>query len=540
MAEAKRRRDIKGLEDRFSKFVKESWNQFDRSQYQESWAIDALCEHLEAVSDGHIKKLLVNFPFRCGKTNVTSIAFPAWTWARRKNTFTSGPGVRFLCGSYNHDLALTNSTATRRLMLSPWYQERWGKRFGLREDQNTKTRFDNTEGGSRISTSVGGSLLGIGGDIILVDDPHNTAEVESEAERETVKEWWKELSTTRLNDPDRSAIVVIMQRLNEEDVSGLILDEDEDGSWTHLCIPMHYDSTRHCSTVVCWGADGQPAKMWEDPREEDGELMWPERVSEEKVREMERQLGPYMASGRLEQRPTPKQGAIFVRDWWELWESTDGKFPVFDYIVASLDSAFTEKEENDPSALTIWGTFLDKQRQRRIMLVNAWRKHLQFHGPAVFQEKGESDLHFRFRAQKSWGLVEWVSDTCRRFKVDRLLVENKASGISAAQELQRLYGREGWAIQLETPKGDKVARALAVQAMFANGLIYAPDRDWAEMVISEMEMFPKGRYDDLTDSATQALKHLRETGLAQLDAEVRFDEMEHARFKKPLKSLYPC
>jgi len=226
-AELRRRRERLGLESRLTEFVRAAWPSIDRSAYAESWAIDGLCEHLEAVTLGHIKKLLVNFPPRCGKTNVVSICWPAWTWARRQQSFTSGSAVRFLCGSYNHDLALQNSNKTRRLILSPWYQERWGKTFGLREDQNTKSQFDNDKGGSRIATSVGGTLLGIGGDIICVDDPHNTEGVESDAERQTAQDWWKEIRATRLNDPVKSALALVMQRLHDEDISGLVQRDDD-------------------------------------------------------------------------------------------------------------------------------------------------------------------------------------------------------------------------------------------------------------------------------------------------------------------------
>jgi hypothetical protein len=167
------------------------------------------------VTNGRISKLSINFPPRCGKTNITSVIWPAWTWARREQSFRSGPAVRFLCGSYGHTLALSSSNLMRRLILSTWFQRLWGNRFEFREDQNTKAQFDNSAGGSRLSTSVGGSLLGIGGDIIIVDDPHNVSQAESEAERETVLNWWSEISTTRLNDPRQSAIVVVMQRLHK-------------------------------------------------------------------------------------------------------------------------------------------------------------------------------------------------------------------------------------------------------------------------------------------------------------------------------------
>src|SRR6516164_2816517 len=169
------------LEGSFIDFVEAAWPAIDPAEYQPCWAIDALCEHLQALSEGQIRHLLVNFPPRCAKTTVASIFYPAWTWAQSQKTFLKGPQVRFLCGSYNHDLSLTNSNSTRRLILSPWYQRLWGHRFNFREDQNTKTKFDTSVGGTRLATSVGGSLLGIGGAVLIVDHPHNTEEAESDA-----------------------------------------------------------------------------------------------------------------------------------------------------------------------------------------------------------------------------------------------------------------------------------------------------------------------------------------------------------------------
>jgi hypothetical protein len=164
---------------------------------------------------------------------------------------------------------------------------------------------------------------------------------------------------------------------------------------------------------------------------------------------------------------------------------------VFEYLLASLDSAFTEKEENDPSALTVWGIFLDKDNQRRIMLVHAWRKHLAFSGPRIDMLPKESPQAYKRRTQGDWGLMEWVNDTCNRFRVDKLLIEAKANGISAAQELRNRFGLQDWAVQLCPVKGDKVARALAVQPTFSQLLVYAPARDWAEMMIDEMRRVPE-------------------------------------------------
>jgi hypothetical protein len=160
--------------------------------------------------------------------------------------------VRFLCGSYNDDLSLQNSSKHRQLLLSPWYQKYWGKRFKLTPEQNTKSHFNTSAGGSRISTSARGSLLGVGGDLVLIDDPHNMLSVESDAERLTARTWWRAISTTRLNDPKQSAIVVIMQRLHEDDISGVILSSEWGSEWTHIMIPMQYEWRRHCVTSLGW------------------------------------------------------------------------------------------------------------------------------------------------------------------------------------------------------------------------------------------------------------------------------------------------
>jgi predicted phage terminase large subunit-like protein len=165
---------------------------------------------------------------------------------------------------------------------------------------------------------------------------------------------------------------------------------------------------------------------------------------------------------------------------------------------------------------------------------------------------GESRLTYLKRVQPHWGVVEWAAHTCRVFKIDLLLIEAKASGISTAQSIQSLYGDEGFATQLEQVRGDKLARAQAIVPFFSQGMVYAPAaapedmpgddllfRDWAQMVIDEMAVFPKGRYDDLTDTASQALRHLRVTGFARLDTEVETDKRNAMRYKPKDKPLYP-
>jgi len=392
-----------------------------------------------------------------------------------------------------------------------------------------------------------GSLLGIGGDVLIVDDPHNTEEAESDADRKTALTWWKELSTTRLNDPKKSPLVVIMQRLHEEDVSGHILNSEWSGDWQHLCIPMEYEHRRHCVTVLGWqdprGLDENGEKLPDDEREErEGTLMWPERFGAREVARIKAELGPYFSSGRLQQSPVPDKGGIFQRDFWQLWESPDNKFPVMDHIVVSIDGALTSKQENDPSACTVFGCFeRDENEVPKIMLMHAWRKWLPIHGPLIEKSVDETVVQFQRRTQKFWGLVEWVSHTADRFHANTVLIESKGPGISAAQALQSRFGINPWSVIANPVRGDKVARALAAQPTFAQRLVYAPDRDWADMVITEMSTFPKSKYDDLTDSATQAINFLRTAGRAPSREEWAVNEsMRESRRRSRPSALYPC
>lgn len=534
-------------EDDLYSFVRGAWHALDPTEFVDSWAMESLCLHLEAITKGDIKRLLINFPPRCGKTLVASVAWPMWVWARQHDSFLSGPQVRFLCGSYNNDLSLKIATASRRLLESPWFQHYWGDKVILTADQNAKNRFDNTAGGSRIATSVGGSLLGIGGDVVLVDDPHNTADAESDADRATVLQWWKELRTTRLNSPKQAAIVVIMQRLHEDDVSGSILSGSDADHWTHLMIPMRHDPERHCVTVLKWdNATRRPLEGWEDPRTEPGELMWPEQYGERELRIIEDELGPTMASGRLQQSPQPAGGGIFKREWWKVWEPPDGKFPPMEFVVCSADTAYTEKEENDPTGFVTLGVFLDERKQPKIMLMDAWRKRLELNGVDVPKTDPDEKLEeYVKRAMPSWGLTEWIAHSARKFGsihgpgANKLIIEAKASGLSVAQEMRRIYRDEVWSTATVTPEGDKVARAYAVQSLFSRGLIYAPNRTWAQMAIDDCASFPKGKYKDVVDALTQGLSFLRNMGIVVHREEWEADEKERAMFRPKPTKLYP-
>jgi predicted phage terminase large subunit-like protein len=405
-------------------------------------------------------------------------------------------------------------------------------------------KIANTSTGWKFASSIEGVGTGERGDRVLLDDPHKVDMTESKVVRANTVRWFRTAMMNRLNDQARSAIVVIMQRIAEDDVSGAAIEHEM--GFTHLMIPMEYDPERHCETSIGWS----------DPRSREGELAWPDRFDERVVSELKRDLGPVAYSAQYDQSPKLREGGIFRAEWWRTWNPRDGRFPDCDLIVASLDGAFTEREENDPSALTVWGVWSGEERderddageavpaRRNIVLMHAFRKHLALSGERsrVERARGESLRDWRVRTQPYWGLLEWVLDVCAyRFRVHHLLIEARGPGISAAQELRNRWAHElgSCGIVLIHPKGDKIARAQSVQPLFAQGCVYAPNRAWSNMVIDEMEVFPRGRHDDLTDSATQALRWLRDNGLAMTEREAQ-NERNAVRSRRPLEALYPC
>ena len=534
-------RQRRELENSLYDFAQSAWSVIDPAPFiGGGFAMQAVCDHLQSCVDGHIRNLIINIPPRFSKSTLCGVLFPAWVFAQRKNTSTSGNGVQFLHASYSQTLALQDSLKCRRLLESDWYRKLWGNRVQVSSDQNTKSQFDLTSGGRRMTTSVGGSTTGLGGQFLVCDDPNNARESNSEAVIMSTIEWWDMAWSTRLNDPKTGCRIVVQQRLNERDITGHILSQDI-GNWTHLMLPMEFEPNRRIYTVLVPAAanDGENDIVWTDPRQEEGELLWPERFGPEEVDNLKRTLGPYGTAGQLQMRPQPAGGGIIKRLWWEPFEAD--MFPDMEVNIGSLDLAYTTKKENDFSAMTCWGVWRDSgtstavvnrdhqgtvtsriQKSDRgaevpkIMLTNAWKERLEFHE-----------------------LVEKVIKTAKESKLDILLVEAKGPGLSVAQEIRRLVGIEEFSVREISPNDlDKVARLYAVQHLFAEGLVYAPTkvgdpdvfRNWADMVITEVESFPKGVHDDLVDTVSQAITFMRKAGMIQRGAERTYELSESQRF----------
>ena len=377
------------------------------------------------------------------------------------------------------------------LIESDWYQERWGARYQLSGDQNQKSRFENTATGYRVVVPM---YAGTGerGDYVVVDDPHSVDQAESDVERRSAIEWWNGSMATRLNDFSTGHKVVIQQRLHEADLTGDLLIK---GGYELLCLPAEFEPERRCSTSI----------GWTDPRQESGDLLWPERVTRTNLAELKVSLGSYRYAGQYQQRPSPAEGGIFKRSWWRFWRpahldlppvqvrTSDGEVlniqavPIpaqFDTMIQSWDMAFKDLATSDYVVGQVWGAlkadrFLLDQRPRP----NGYAGN-QRGGQGVVQPLAQGGY------QTGGGQGEW---SCRNPGVAA-----RCSGIDRSQP----GGRKDRASACGRH------RKLNPEMFTLPHPAIAP---WVDDFIDEAAAFPTGRNDDQVDAMTQALNRLRST-----------------------------
>ena len=352
-------------------FVRYFWSVLEpETPFVDGWPLWAMCEHLEAVTFGEITRLLMNVPPGFMKSMLVDVFWPAWEWGPMKKTH-----YRYIAFSYSASLTERDNDRFRTLITNEAYQRLYGPMktkvktetmtFEERDEagqvalrNKTTIKVINTHTGWKLASSVGGVATGERGDRIIIDDPHSVQEAESERVREETVRWFRESISSRFNDLSTGALVIIMQRVHDADVSGVVLDPDNEFDYCHVCIPWNFDPLR----AFREGKVVRNQIGWADPRadEDDEEAnkdepAWEDRFSVEAMERTRREIGPYGWSSQYDQSPKPRGHGVFNPDWWQLWDPADGNFPAFDFVVASLDGAFTEDEENDPSALTVWG-----------------------------------------------------------------------------------------------------------------------------------------------------------------------------------------
>ena len=445
-------------------YLKNMWPVIEPSTpFLDGWHLGAICEHEQAVLDFQIKKLCINVCPRSGKSITTSVAFPTWAWTR-------DPSTRFLYSSYSGDLSLEFSTASRRVLESSWYQSRWGVK--LSADQSTKSFYANDQGGYRISTSVGGSATGRGGDVLVIDDPHSLKTIGSDVIRQADIDWFRKVWVSRQNNPKAGRMVIVMQRGHQDDLASLL---KEQGDWVFLQLPTEYVPRQWTSPLG-----------WSDPRTKVGELLHPERVGLNEVETIKRELGPVDWSCQHAQDPLPELGGMFERSWFEIISEPDSN-PVM--RVRFWDAAGSETERSPYTA----GVLMSEHRDGTFVIEDVRRD--------------------RLTAAK---VDRWMLQTARDDGPGVDIAEEQEPGsagkavISAHRTLLAGYNYEGI-----RASGDKVTRwkPLASQARPAANESYGKVKivkgDWNKDFLDEIVANKRSKFKDQLDAASGALYQLR-------------------------------
>ena len=445
-----------------AEFYKQAWSVFDPAQYKHNWHIDCICEHLEAVTRGEIDRLLINMPPRHSKSSIVGVSWPAWVWTQKQLEKdgvvlpTCGASAQFLYLSYAQSLSTRDNVKTRQLIESQWYQKNWGDKFKFKTDVNLKTIFANTENGYRMASSIGGVATGEGGSVIVLDDPHNVKQTDSDKVREEAVRVFREVLPSRLNDPAFGAFVCVMQRIHEKDISGHILENDM--GYTHVCLPAEYEQ-KH------------PFIFMGDMREKEGELLWPDHYGPDQLKKLKKGLTERAVAGQLQQRPSLAEGTYFKRDWFHWFDEV----PKHLRIYGASDYAVTD-EGGDYTVHLVVGVDPDDN----IYILDIWREQTN----SNIWVEAFLDLGIKYKP------LIWGEEKGQIIKSLGPYVEKRA------RERKAYFRREQFA-----SVADKPTRCRSFQARASQGKVYLPkEASWLDELINELLMFPAGAYDDQVDA----------------------------------------
>jgi predicted phage terminase large subunit-like protein len=466
---------------RFRDFIPLAWPTAEPSRaFMPNWHIDAIADHLQAVSDGRIKRLLITIPPGHAKSLLVSVLWPAWQWIQN-------PKWRGIFTSYNGDLAMRDSVRCRSVLASDWYRETFRPKWKFAGDQNVKNWFENDQKGFRMAFGVGGKGTGFRGDCLVVDDPLNAKKQHSETALEEVIFWFDQVMSSRLNDPSTGAIVIIMQRLSERDLAAHVLAR---AGYEHLSLPTEFEPERQTTTSIgC------------DRRVKDGELLFPGLFPAAVIAEAKTILGAQGYAAQHQQRPAPAEGGIFKRHWWRFWQPKGTNLPAIRFrdgegveheaVIVTIPDLVEEKIQS-------WDTAFKDLKTSDFVAGEVWAR---LGGDAYLLDQ----VHERMDFPATVAAVRNM--TLRWPHAETKLIEDKANGSAVIQSLSH----ELSGIIAVEPHGGKVSRACAVSPRIEAGNVYLPHpafAPWVNDFIEECANFPNGRHDDWVDAMTQALLRL--------------------------------
>ena len=447
-------------QDQFMPFVHHVYDGFIEGRHHR-----IIAEKLERIAKGELKRLIVNMPPRHSKSEFASYLMPAWFLGRN-------PKLKIIQATHNTELAVRFGRKVRDLMGSDTYRDVFPNTM-LKSDDKAAGRWGTAAGGEYFAAGVGAAVTGRGADLFIIDDPHSEQDALSETAFDHAYEWYTSGPRQRLQPG--GAIILVMTRWSTKDLTGRLLKAQGEDVMSDQ-----------------WEVVEFPAIMPSD------EPLWPEFWNKDDLLKVKAALPVGKWNAQWQQQPTASEGAIVKKEWWNTWEEDD--IPPIKYVMQSYDTAFSKKETADYSAITTWGVFEPQEGgPDHLILLDAQR------GRWNFPE-----------------LKEVALEEHDYWEPDMVIIEAKASGTPLTDELRRT----GIPVMNYTPsKGrDKVTRMHTVAPLFEAGMVWAPDKKFADEVIEECAAFPNGDHDDFVDSMTMALIRFRQGGFISLAGEETDEE----------------
>ena len=448
--------------ENFLVFVKNMWPDFIAGRHHQ-----IIAEKLERVASGDLKRLIINMAPRHTKSEFASFLFPAWMMGRN-------PRMKIIQATHTTELAVNFGRKTKNLLDSDEYKEIFSN-VKLAADSKASGRWDTSSGGMYYAVGVGSNLVGRGGDLIIIDDPHSEQTAMSASGFDDAWDWYTGGPRQRLQPG--GSIVLVQTRWSEKDMTGQLLramaKDPLADQWEIVELPAIF---------------------------EDGTPCWPEFWSLDDLNAVHASIPLGKWNAQYQQNPTNEESAIIKREWWQMWDKEE--VPNLNYVIQSYDTAFSKRETADYSAITTWGVFYPNESGTPALIL-------------LDSKKGRWDFP---------ELKQMAFDEYKFWDPDTVIVEAKASGTPLTQEMRQM----GIPVVNFTPSrgNDKITRVHSVSPLFEAGMVWYPDTAFAEELVEEVAAFPNGEHDDLVDSMTQALMRYRQGNFVQLPSDDWDEEVE--------------
>lgn len=462
------------LRSDFKSFVIKVFNTVSAgSEYLDNWHIDVICDAVMDMMENKNNRLIINIPPRYMKSIICSVALPAYLLGKN-------PKANIICVSYSDDLASKFANDCRNVIHSEWYRELFPM-TRLHKSRQSISDFETTAGGGRMATSIGGTLTGRGADWIIIDDPLKPADAMSDTQREKVNDWYGSTLYSRLNDKSKGKILLIMQRLHQNDLTGYLSELNTDFKIIKLPVIAEHDEE--------WQVQNRITKSIRIINRSKGELLHPNRENMSAITSMRNSMGEFAFAGQYQQRPSPIEGGIIKQDWLHFYKELPQKMS---YVFLSWDTASKTGTNNAYSACSVFGVDNNK-----IYLLEMYRDRIEF--PTLIEKM--KSMHKKYQ------------DPSRHVYI---IIEEASSGIQAIQQLKTLFGRTVIGIK---PITDKISRLTGVSSYIENGTVLFPANSgyWWRDFEKELLTFPASTFKDQCDALSQGIeeasKYLNHSGI---------------------------